>query len=388
MYTQCPECNTAFRVTAAVLRQAAGKVRCGGCGIAFNALAHLSEEKPAPRPAEKPAEPSLPELKPEPLEAAETPEPPPTAIPPEQSAALLKTLDQLAGSDIRLEDTGIEWRLLDEDDGEIDQATPVATARSDSRASLLDEELSADLESRPLDEVLSNTPTPVDEYLPAASHTAVESPEVFDEAASQTVPDDELRFDDNTGLPDEFDEETGERPVVVPEPTREAPEPMAKQEVDLGFGDPDEWLDLLDEVAPDDDGNARTASGTGEFELAAELEALETGGLDDDATGDRVDDDADDRVDDQTPGEDELADRMEALSIELSGIQEELDELSGNHGIIDATHAVAPDQEFTHLIARNGRGVPGRLGQAPVYRLLRLGSNQAVVPLRHGSHDH
>ena len=30
MYTQCPDCNTAFRVTADVLKQAAGKVRCGG----------------------------------------------------------------------------------------------------------------------------------------------------------------------------------------------------------------------------------------------------------------------------------------------------------------------------------------------------------------------
>ncbi|MGI9271510.1 MAG: MJ0042-type zinc finger domain-containing protein, partial [Woeseiaceae bacterium] len=38
MYTQCPECDVAFRVTAEVLKQAAGKVRCGGCGVAFNAL--------------------------------------------------------------------------------------------------------------------------------------------------------------------------------------------------------------------------------------------------------------------------------------------------------------------------------------------------------------
>ncbi|MEE4161878.1 MAG: DUF3426 domain-containing protein [Woeseiaceae bacterium] len=335
MYTQCPECSTAFRVTAAVLKQAAGKVRCGGCGIAFNALAHLSEEKPASRPAATPAEPSLPELKPEPLEAVETPEPPPTAISPEQSAALLKTLDELAGSDIRLEDTGIEWRLLDE--VEIDEAAPAAVSRSDSRASLLDEELSADLESRRVDEVLSNTPTPVDEYLPASGHTAVESPEVFDEAASRTIPDEELRFDDNTGLPDAFDEETGERPVVVPEPTREAPEPMANQEVDLGFGDPDEWLDLLDEVAPEDDRReAPSVAGTGDFELAAELEALEAGGLDDD---DAEDEPEDDKIADDA----ELSSRMEALSIELSGIQEELDELSGNHGIIDAADVGASE---------------------------------------------
>ena len=46
MYTQCPDCNTAFRVTAEVLKQAAGKVRCGGCSNAFNALEHLSEQMP------------------------------------------------------------------------------------------------------------------------------------------------------------------------------------------------------------------------------------------------------------------------------------------------------------------------------------------------------
>ena len=65
MYTQCPECSTAFRVTADVLKQAAGKVRCGGCGNAFNALEYLSESMPERQPA-KPAEEDLPELKPEP----------------------------------------------------------------------------------------------------------------------------------------------------------------------------------------------------------------------------------------------------------------------------------------------------------------------------------
>ena len=50
MYTQCPHCGSAFRVTAEVLKQAAGKVRCGACGNAFNALAHLSESRPEPVP--------------------------------------------------------------------------------------------------------------------------------------------------------------------------------------------------------------------------------------------------------------------------------------------------------------------------------------------------
>ena len=43
MYSQCPECQTRFRVTAAALRAARGTVRCGRCGSAFDALPHLSD---------------------------------------------------------------------------------------------------------------------------------------------------------------------------------------------------------------------------------------------------------------------------------------------------------------------------------------------------------
>jgi predicted Zn finger-like uncharacterized protein len=43
MYSQCPECQTRFRVTADVLRIAQGTVRCGRCGSAFNALTRLSD---------------------------------------------------------------------------------------------------------------------------------------------------------------------------------------------------------------------------------------------------------------------------------------------------------------------------------------------------------
>jgi predicted Zn finger-like uncharacterized protein len=43
MYSQCPECLTRFRVTAAALRAARGTVRCGRCGIAFDALPRLTD---------------------------------------------------------------------------------------------------------------------------------------------------------------------------------------------------------------------------------------------------------------------------------------------------------------------------------------------------------
>jgi predicted Zn finger-like uncharacterized protein len=57
MYSQCPECLTQFRVSAAALRAAHGTVRCGRCGSAFDALPHLTDtltldpgEHPAPLP--------------------------------------------------------------------------------------------------------------------------------------------------------------------------------------------------------------------------------------------------------------------------------------------------------------------------------------------------
>lgn len=46
MYTQCPDCQTRFRVTADALRAARGTVRCGRCGSAFDALARLSDTIP------------------------------------------------------------------------------------------------------------------------------------------------------------------------------------------------------------------------------------------------------------------------------------------------------------------------------------------------------
>jgi predicted Zn finger-like uncharacterized protein len=55
MYSQCPECQTRFRVTAEVLRAAHGTVRCGRCGSAFDALARLSDTPPPLRSSLEPS---------------------------------------------------------------------------------------------------------------------------------------------------------------------------------------------------------------------------------------------------------------------------------------------------------------------------------------------
>jgi predicted Zn finger-like uncharacterized protein len=44
MLTQCPNCQTTFRVTAEILRVAEGQVRCGRCQTQFDALERLLEE--------------------------------------------------------------------------------------------------------------------------------------------------------------------------------------------------------------------------------------------------------------------------------------------------------------------------------------------------------
>jgi predicted Zn finger-like uncharacterized protein len=47
MFTVCPKCALTLVVTAADLRIAQGYVRCGRCSSVFNALPHLTDERPA-----------------------------------------------------------------------------------------------------------------------------------------------------------------------------------------------------------------------------------------------------------------------------------------------------------------------------------------------------
>lgn len=46
MYTECPDCQTYFKITPEQLKAAEGKVRCGNCNHVFNALTNLAEKVP------------------------------------------------------------------------------------------------------------------------------------------------------------------------------------------------------------------------------------------------------------------------------------------------------------------------------------------------------
>ena len=48
MFTRCPACLTQFRVRAQHLTAAGGRVRCGACGQAFDAVSRLSDQPMPP----------------------------------------------------------------------------------------------------------------------------------------------------------------------------------------------------------------------------------------------------------------------------------------------------------------------------------------------------
>ena len=310
MYTQCPDCGVAFRVSAKVLKQAAGDVRCGSCGQAFNALENLSEKMPADA-TEFDTNTDLPELAPEISQS----------ISAAQSAALLKTLDELAGSDVRIEDTGVEWRVVDD-------AEDAESATEGSAT-----EIFASPGESNVDELLVESATPVDEVLSATIvETSIE----------------ELRFDDNTPLPDDFGQDDKSSSVEGVKQTVDIDDPN-ENEVDddnalseITLSEPGEWEDILDEfddVAEEDSGTVLdiveedagdTAAHNPDTQEPDELisedsdeeeeEALEF--VSDDATDGVADDAADDEFDLAPQTEEEISMNM-MIDQELLGLATE-----------------------------------------------------------------
>ena len=313
MYTQCPECGTVFRVTAEVLKQAAGKVRCGGCGMAFNALDYLSEQKPAPRIRDDEAA-SLPELEPE-SDDELTDQPSavdrspaagdvkvPASVSAEQSVALLKTLDELAGSDIHIEDTGIEWRVVDDDGNDNGDSKaqpskpetgPAATDETGSMRFFLAEEIDDGIAEEIGDAGMEAT----DVGLSLEDTHDASLDELLDDDGAE--PAEAMRFDDNTPLPDDFDvgKDAGEdgdvrdsESTTIVDTDTDTAQPSADNQhlaANLALGDPDEWEQLLDEFDDALEGSLAAADDGAPAPAEPEIG---------DGDGDNDSDDADDHI--------------------------------------------------------------------------------------------
>src|SRR6185503_12059054 len=101
MLTQCPNCQTTFRVTTEILRVADGQVRCGRCQTQFDALERLIDDN-EPAPA--------------------SPEPPRSMRSPPAAVSRIEVEEPAAQEDITLEGRHIEisgrYRLPDNARGE------------------------------------------------------------------------------------------------------------------------------------------------------------------------------------------------------------------------------------------------------------------------------
>ncbi|MGB5740648.1 MAG: zinc-ribbon and DUF3426 domain-containing protein [Woeseia sp.] len=285
MYTDCPQCKLTFRVTAQLLRQARGQVRCGGCGNTFDALLNLSEE-----PAGKD------------MSSSQS-----VRIFEEQSRELLKSLGQLTDNDnVRIEDTGVEWRVLDMDgvnDDEGDAEDADTSARVDVKVSWAaeyepqddDDEPDDDIEFAPDDWLSEHITDESDDddgpgtegfevsetsanEIEAIDFSTVPDPEDDDDIAGEAMPasqqdnapqqsldfaraaggdgrrDEELRFDDNTPLPDEFyrpvtlSDAAGEPDNIGAVEVAEDPPPAETLRVSIDTGTEADWQELLTEV--------------------------------------------------------------------------------------------------------------------------------------------
>jgi len=238
MYTQCPHCQTAFRIYPDQLSQARGQVRCGVCNFSFNALESLTENisaartiaerapetpetieppngEPLPSTEETPAPPPLPEPEIETAETATAPEAEetPASLPPEAEGIETELVPEVEEEQATQppEEENIEPEVP------IETATPpaavvtikeaIAPPPSATTPSTMSLEETAAGEAEPIDTESTEAPTPE-----SPAWVGMAEPETNEVTA----------------------EETASEPIVT-EPEVEASTPVEKTLPDLGI---------------------------------------------------------------------------------------------------------------------------------------------------------
>ncbi len=125
--TQCPHCQTSFRVSHAQLSVARGVVRCGSCLQVFNAAKQLLEQH-AGKDAVTPVAPPL-------GEPAPSPAPTPAAEPPsvaETPAPRAISQKQWSASELDLDSLDLDEELARLEQREIQPTTEFGRPREDA----------------------------------------------------------------------------------------------------------------------------------------------------------------------------------------------------------------------------------------------------------------
>jgi predicted Zn finger-like uncharacterized protein len=319
MFTECPECSIGFRVTAKVLQQAGGRVRCGGCGHAFSALENLTEELPS---ADLQEENSAAETATEDLTSDEKFR--------ETSRQLLKTLNELAGpEEVRIEDTGFEWQVLDEDEA----AAAAADAPTDVAAT----------EDAPVSLELVHDEDPSDALHYDKRSESDDEAEDEDQIATAT----DIEGIEEEGIAAEAEIEQREKDVATEAPpTEEEWSDLLEVVTEDGADGDDIPLEVEEELAAihselstkDDPGPADLDS---QFDMQAEAMGLEISGSHEVAEDEPG---VDDVVEETAAAEADVAEEAVATEVDVAEDgSAELDKLSEEDALIAAAYAPAED---------------------------------------------
>jgi predicted Zn finger-like uncharacterized protein len=355
MFTECPECSIGFRVTAKVLQQAGGRVRCGGCGHAFSALDHLTEELPG---ADLQDDAPPPESDADDLTSDEKFR--------ETSRQLLKTLSELAGpEEVRIEDTGIEWHVVDdeEDDEEIAAAAEVTDLEEFAAdiAAADDEEV---LELAEDDEEIAADAAPTEAALTSGDEEPTDLAASEDAEAWNELLDDD---DEDTVAGDDIPLEVEEELAAIHSElsAKEEPEPV---DIDSQFELQAEAMGLeisgTHEIA-DDEEDIAAEDEVEDEEIAAEAEVIDV--EDEETAADAAPTEDEEIAADDTFTVDAAEEDQDEVAAEEAAEEDE-DEIAAAYAGTEAKEEIAaaftPDAEMIELSIEGPDDAPGN---APEY---------------------
>ncbi|MFJ2712666.1 DUF3426 domain-containing protein [Pseudomonas sp. NPDC087346] len=166
--TQCPHCQTSFRVSHAQLSVARGVVRCGSCLQVFNAAKQLLEQH-AGKDAVIPVAPAI-------VEPSPVIEPPPVIVEPPVPAPRAISQKQWSATELDLDSLDLDEELARLEQREIQPTTEFGRQREDSLSARRDSPDGDDpvwrdsLFSERADQHTPETEPEIDEIEPADNH--------------------------------------------------------------------------------------------------------------------------------------------------------------------------------------------------------------------------
>ncbi len=178
-------------------------------------------------------------------------------------------------------------------------------------------------------------------------------PELTAESGGSASAADEMRFDDNTPLPDDFDFDIESPQISTQVPLSAVPskadDDSSSTQADLAFGDPGEWEDLLGEVEKSSADSTKDEPDDRWADLEAEEKEKSARTAASEAKNDAAEVAAAETTEAPPDTDTQFAIQAEAMGIDLSGIHETGEEEQGDSGTEDEKEAAVEESSDTSI---------------------------------------